>query len=108
MIIVDGMSTQAGKTVAIGRSVSVPVSWRTELRAPFLLAVPIVLTQLAQIALQTTDTIMMGWLGPRALAAGSLATSIYMSTFLFGLGILASVAPVASNSRLVLRQWRAL
>lgn len=82
--------------MAIGRSVPVPVGWRTELRATFLLAVPIVLTQLAQIALQTTDTIMMGWLGPRSLAAGSLATSIYMSTFLFGLGILTSVAPVAA------------
>lgn len=64
----------------------------------FVLAVPIVLTQLAQIGLQTTDTIMMGWLGPQALAAGALATTIHMSVFLFGLGILISVSPVAAQA----------
>ncbi|HTO27516.1 MAG TPA: hypothetical protein VL017_02885, partial [Devosia sp.] len=43
--------------------------WGAELRATFALAWPLVIAQLAQTALTTTDVIMMGWLGPEALAA---------------------------------------
>lgn len=48
----------------------------TDSRALATLAVPLVLTQLAQVALTTTDTIMMGLMGAEALAAGGLAMYI--------------------------------
>ena len=35
------------------------------------------LTNLAQIAMGTTDIVMMGWLGSDTLAAGALGTNLY-------------------------------
>jgi MATE family multidrug resistance protein len=52
------------------------------------LAVPLILTQLAQVALTTTDTVMMGLLGTTELAAGGLAIVIFnqVRTMCVGLG----------------------
>ena len=52
---------------------SARVSWLREARAIMHLAVPLALAQLAYMAIMTTDVVMMGWLGPDALAAGALA-----------------------------------
>ena len=41
-----------------------------------LLAWPLIAAQLAQMSLNTTDVVMMGWLGPEQLAAGALAMSV--------------------------------
>lgn len=60
------------------------------------LAWPIVLTNLAQNAMQTTDVVMMGWLGPEALAAGTLGFNIYFTPMIFGMGLLLSVAPMVA------------
>jgi multidrug resistance protein, MATE family len=68
--------------------------WRMELRAMLALALPMVLTNLAQNAMQTTDVLMMGWLGPRDLAAGTLGFNIYFSPMMFGMGLLLSVSPM--------------
>ncbi|MCT6782159.1 MATE family efflux transporter [Streptomyces sp. CS7] len=46
-------------------------------RALGVLAIPLILTQLAQVALTTTDTVMMGLLGTTELAAGGLAIVIF-------------------------------
>ena len=48
--------------------------WLNEYRQTFRLAMPIVLTQLSQVALMVTDTLMIGRLGGEALAATTLAT----------------------------------
>ncbi|MCG8694229.1 MAG: MATE family efflux transporter, partial [Minwuiales bacterium] len=62
-------------------------AWRGgEWRPLLALAVPLALSQLAQIAIGTTDVVMMGWLGPQALAAGSLGSSVFFLLFLIGLG----------------------
>ncbi len=97
-IIVTEMSTRANNTNGRRGPAALPGGWRVEARETFLLAGPIVLIQLAQIALQTTDTIMMGWLGPQDLAAGALAVTIHMTSFLFGMGILSGVAPIAAQA----------
>ncbi|HEV7345720.1 MAG TPA: MATE family efflux transporter [Devosia sp.] len=73
--------------------------WGAELRATFALAWPLVIAQLAQTALSTTDVIMMGWLGPDALAAGTLATTFLMPFLLLGIGIVGAVAPLVSQAR---------
>lgn len=72
--------------------------WLFELRAMVALAVPLVLTQLAQIAIQTTDVVMMGWLGPSELAAGALASHTFYAFFLLGLGVCSAVAPLAAQA----------
>lgn len=84
---------------AIGRGKTPARSpWRTELRATVLLAVPMVLTQLSQIAIQTTDVVMMGWLGAHELAAGALASHTFYAFFLLGLGVCTAVAPLAAQA----------
>ncbi|MFF3002666.1 MATE family efflux transporter [Kitasatospora sp. NPDC057940] len=60
-------------------------------RALTALAVPLALTQLAQVALTTTDTIMMGVLGTEALAAGGLALVIFNQLRTMGVGLVTSV-----------------
>jgi MATE family multidrug resistance protein len=72
--------------------------WRSEIRATLALAWPLILTNLVQMALQTTDVIMMGWLGPDALAAGALATNLYIACMISGIGLMSAVAPLAASA----------
>ncbi|SDT82990.1 multidrug resistance protein, MATE family [Streptomyces sp. TLI_053] len=60
-------------------------------RALAALAVPLALTQLAQVALTTTDTVMMGVLGTEALAAGGLALVVFNQLRTMGVGLVTSV-----------------
>ncbi|MGX1762098.1 MATE family efflux transporter [Streptomyces lydicus] len=60
-------------------------------RALATLAVPLVLTQLAQVALTTTDTVMMGMLGAADLAAGGLAIVLFNQLRTMGVGLITSV-----------------
>lgn len=67
---------------------SVTTSHRRQLAA---LATPIALTQLAQVALTTTDTVMMGLLGTAALAAGGLAIVLFNQLRTMGVGLVTAV-----------------
>ncbi|WP_246132836.1 MATE family efflux transporter [Devosia ginsengisoli] len=89
-------------TVASGAaatSLSMSASWGDELRATFALAWPLVIAQLAQNALTATDVIMLGWLGPTHLAAGTLATTFLMPFLVCGVGIVGAVAPLVAQAR---------
>lgn len=72
--------------------------WRAELRATLLLSLPLIGTQLAQIAILTTDVVLMGWLGTSALAAGALASNVYFILWVFGVGILTATAPMMAQA----------
>src|SRR5918997_1911141 len=65
------------------------------------LAVPIALTQLAQVALTTTDTLMMGLIGTVALAAGGLAIVLFNQVRTMGVGLVTAVGNqvAAANAR---------
>jgi len=69
-------------------------AWSTELRATLSLAWPLVLTNLSQIALATTDVIMMGWLGPDTLAAGALGANLNFAFLIFGIGLVTATSPL--------------
>jgi MATE family multidrug resistance protein len=69
-------------------------AWGTEARATIALAWPLILVNLANIALGTTDVIMMGWLGPDALAAGALATNLNFAFLIFGIGLVTATSPL--------------
>lgn len=71
--------------LAAGRA---PSAYATEVRTTLALAIPIAATQLAQMALQTTDVLMTGYLGPEALAAAQLGHSFYFPVFVTLLGVL--------------------
>ncbi|MEU5789572.1 MATE family efflux transporter [Micromonospora purpureochromogenes] len=55
------------------------------------LAAPIAATQLAQVALTTTDTVMLGLLGAEALAAGGLAIVLFNQIRTMGVGMVTAV-----------------
>jgi MATE family multidrug resistance protein len=68
------------------------------LRATFLLGVPLVGAQLAQMAINTTDVILVGWLGTTELASVVLASQIFFLVFIFGTGFTAAVIPVVAQA----------
>lgn len=80
------------------RSLSV-LTWGGEFRALLQLGWPLIVAQLAQNALLTTDVIMMGWLGPKYLAAGALANALFIGAQLFGVGVVGAVAPMVAQAR---------
>lgn len=72
--------------------------WRTEARATLSLGWPIILTNLAQIAIGTTDTLMMGWLGPNELAAGALGANLFFAVLILGMGLAMAVSPLLAHT----------
>ncbi|HEX6113770.1 MAG TPA: MATE family efflux transporter [Geminicoccaceae bacterium] len=72
-------------------------AWRNEARALASLAVPIVLTNVGQVAIQTTDVVMIGWLGPEALAASVLGVNVMFVLLLFSIGVVAATAPMVAQ-----------
>ncbi len=77
---------------------SVTLCWKQELVKTFHLAWPLIIAQLAVIAINTTDVIMMGWLGPEYLAAGTLTTAIVHPLLLAGLGLLSVITPLVAQN----------
>jgi MATE family multidrug resistance protein len=71
-------------------------AWFSHGRATVVLAVPLIGTQLAQMALNVTDTVMVGWLGATELAAAVLGTQIFFIVYIFGSGFAVAVMPVAA------------
>ena len=68
--------------------------WRDEIRATLSLSWPMVLTNLAQIAMTATDVMMMGRAGPGMLAAGALGANLYFAPLIFGLGLMNATSPM--------------
>ncbi len=62
-----------------------------------LLAWPMVLTNLAQTAMTATDVMMMGRVGPAALAAGTLGSNVYFAPMIFGLGLILATSPMMAR-----------
>ncbi|MBL0934459.1 MAG: MATE family efflux transporter [Rhizobiaceae bacterium] len=62
-----------------------------------LLAWPMVLTNLAQTAMTATDVMMMGRVGPEALAAGTLGSNVYFAPMIFGLGLILATSPMIAR-----------
>ena len=92
------MSTQTATPLTGGASSLSSHSWGTEFRALFTLGWPLIVAQLAQISLFTTDVVMTGWLGPKYLAAAALANSLFIAIQLFGIGVLGAVAPMIAQA----------
>jgi MATE family multidrug resistance protein len=71
--------------------------WLREIRATAALSWPLAVTNLAQIAMGTTDVMMMGSLGPDTLAAGALGTNLYFIALIFGAGLLNATSPMIAR-----------
>lgn len=74
-------------------------AWLDEATRLISLSVPIVLTNVGGIIIQTTDVVMIGWLGPDELAASALAFNVRFTLFLFSVGLIAAISPMMAQVR---------
>jgi MATE family multidrug resistance protein len=71
---------------------------RAHVRSTIALGLPLVGSHLAQFAVTMTDTLMLGWYDVGALAAATLATSIFFAIFILGAGFPLAVMPLAAQA----------
>ena len=71
---------------------------RRELRSTLRLAGPIVAAQLAFISMGFVDTVMVGRLGPEALAGVALGHTIFFFFATVGMGVTRAVGPMVSQA----------
>jgi len=64
-----------------------------------MLAAPLAIAQLSQMAMSVTDTILLGSLGPDALAAGGLGANLFFVVITLLQGVLTSVSVSVSHAR---------
>lgn len=62
------------------------------------LAFPMVLTQVGQIAMMTTDLVLIGHISAKALAAAALAGRFYFICLTFGIGLLSAIVPITARA----------
>jgi MATE family multidrug resistance protein len=74
-------------------------AWIAEARETLKLAGPLVFTQVAQMAIMTTDIVMLGRVGETALASSALGITAFFFCWLIGAGPVAAVAPMIAHIR---------
>ncbi len=67
-------------------------------KATLAFGLPLVGANLAGLAINVTDTVMVGWLGATQLAAVVLAGQFYFLMWIVGAGMAFAVVPLASNA----------
>ena len=72
--------------------------WLAEARALLTLAGPLAATQLAQMAVMTTDVILLGRLSKSALAAAAIGNTVFFFGWLMGGGPASAVSPMIAHS----------
>ena len=77
---------------------SVSQHWKGHFRETVALALPLVLAQVAMIAIWTSDVIMMGWIGSEDLAAGIQANRLYQPFFFVAIGLTTAVSPLIAQA----------
>ena len=80
-------------------SAPAPMSWSAHARATLALGAPLVGSQLGGMAMNTTDTVMLGWYGVTELAAGSISTQLLFVIMMFGAGFAYAVVPMAAGAQ---------
>lgn len=83
-----------------------------ELKQIMILAVPLILAQMVQMAMAVIDTVMAGRIDALALAAIALGAGIWSFTMLCGVGLMLALSPTisqhvgANNHRLIREELR--
>jgi len=65
-------------------------------RAIWTLGMPLILSNLAQFAIHITDTVMLGWYDVTALAASTIAGTLFFVIFIVGAGFSQAVTPLVA------------
>ena len=71
-------------------------SYSDHRRAILKLGLPLIASNMAQFAIHMTDTIMLGWYDVAALAAATIATTLFFVTFIVGSGFAFAVTPMVA------------
>lgn len=77
---------------------SSPHPTRREISVLARLALPVVGTQVAAMAMGVVDTLMLGAVGPQALAAAALGASCVWGTFVIADGIVRGIDPIVAQA----------
>ena len=72
-------------------------AWTAEARELLRLAVPMAATQLAQMIILATDTVMLGHFSKEALAAGAIGNTVFFFIWLMGTGPVSAVSPMIAH-----------
>lgn len=72
-------------------------AWAAEARELMRLAVPMAATQLAQMIILATDTVMLGHFSKEALAAGAIGNTVFFFIWLLGTGPVSAVSPMIAH-----------
>lgn len=70
-----------------------------EIRPTLALAVPIIISQLSQMLIGITDSVMIGHVGTVALAASSFGGNVFGVFYILGIGLIAPVAIFVAHAR---------
>jgi MATE family multidrug resistance protein len=73
-------------------------AWRKELSATLTLAWPLILSNLTFAAIQATDVVLMGWLGPHELAAAALGINLTWPLGFAAFGLLTAASPMMATA----------
>ena len=79
------------------RSVRTRESFMAEARDLLILAGPLIVTQLAQMAVLATDVVLLGRLSANALAAAAIGNAVYYFCWLVGSGPASAVSPMIAQ-----------
>jgi MATE family multidrug resistance protein len=88
-------------TVAVLRAATTEQTgraWATHVRETAMLAAPIALALLAEMAMGLISTVMLGGLGAPALAAGGLATNVFFTCLIILQGVLSGAGVLAAHA----------
>src|SRR5436190_19322067 len=70
----------------------------TELRPLVRLAGPVVLAEIGWMAMGLVDTVMVGGLGPAAIAATGMGSGVFTAIMIFGAGLMLGVDALVSRA----------
>src|SRR5205085_9117935 len=73
-------------------------TWREEFRATLSLAWPLILSNITFALIQAADVVLMGWLGPRPLAASALGINLTFAFSLMCLGVVTASSPLMATA----------
>ncbi len=75
-----------------------PDNYKEHFKRNFLLAYPVVLSQLGHVLVGTADSKMVGRVGVNELAAASVANSVFSVLMMFGIGVSFGLTPLIAIS----------
>src|SRR6476620_331255 len=74
------------------------VPMRREVRPLLALALPVILAEVGWMAMGLVDTIMVGRLGPAAIGAAGMGSSVFTAIVIFGMGLMLGLDTFVSQA----------